>query len=88
VSARGKSLGAVLRAVREERGESRERLAVDAGLSVGTLARLELSQSDPTWNTVLAIADALGLKLAELGNLVDDAREASGAIEHPKGGDA
>jgi transcriptional regulator with XRE-family HTH domain len=79
---RGRPLGAVLRAVREERGESRERLAVDAGLTVGTLARLELGQSDPTWSTVLAIADALGLRLADLGKLVDDAREARGAIEH------
>lgn len=74
---RGSALGGVLRAVREERGESRERLAVDAGLTVGTVARLELGNSDPTWSTVVAIADVLGLTLAELGKLVD-AREVSG----------
>jgi transcriptional regulator with XRE-family HTH domain len=74
---RGSALGSVLRAVREERGESRERLAVDAGLTVGTVARLELGNSDPTWSTVVAIADVLGLTLAELGKLLD-AREVSG----------
>jgi transcriptional regulator with XRE-family HTH domain len=72
-------IGTILRAVREARGHTRERLAVDAGLSVGTLARVELDQSDPMWSTILAIADALDLKLAELGKLVDDARETSGA---------
>jgi transcriptional regulator with XRE-family HTH domain len=70
-------VGTILRAVREERGQTRERLAVEAGVSVGTLARLELDRSDPVWSTVLAIADALDLDLAELGKLVDQAREAS-----------
>jgi transcriptional regulator with XRE-family HTH domain len=70
-----KDLGGVLRAVREERGESRERLAVAAGLTVGTLARLELGQTDPVWSTILAVADALELKLANLGKLVEDTQE-------------
>ncbi len=69
----GRTLGPILRAVREERGKTRERLAVDAGLAAGTLARLELDKSDPCWNTITAVADALGLTLAELGKLVDDA---------------
>jgi transcriptional regulator with XRE-family HTH domain len=73
---RGEALGPVLRAIREERGETRERLAVRAGLSVGTLARLELAESDPGWSTIVAIADALGLTLAGLGKLMDDARRA------------
>jgi len=46
-------------------------------VSVGTLARLELDRSPPVWSTILAIADALDLELAELGKLVDQAREAS-----------
>ena len=75
------TVGAILRAVRETRGQTRERLAVDAGLSVNTLARLELDQSDPVWSTILAITDSLDLKLAELGKLVDQAREASGAVQ-------
>jgi transcriptional regulator with XRE-family HTH domain len=75
---RAKAVGSILRAVREERGQTRERIAVHASLAVGTLARLELDQSDPTWSTILAIANALDLKLAELGKLVDEAREANG----------
>jgi transcriptional regulator with XRE-family HTH domain len=73
-------LGTVLRRVREERLITREVLAVRAGLSVGTLARLELGSSDPTWSTVSAIADALRLSLRDLGALVEaeeDARERS-----------
>jgi transcriptional regulator with XRE-family HTH domain len=69
---RGKALGPVLRAVREERGKTREQLAVDAGLAVGTLAHLELDQSEPGWNTITAILDALGLTLADLAKLMDD----------------
>jgi transcriptional regulator with XRE-family HTH domain len=80
-----RTLGTVLRTVREQRGQTRERLAVDAGLSVGTLARMELGHSDPTWSTILAVAHALRLPLAELGGLVDNARKASSA---PKDGDA
>jgi transcriptional regulator with XRE-family HTH domain len=72
---RGKALGPILRAVREGSGETRERVAVTAGLSVGTLARIELDRSDPVWSTIVAIADALGLKLAELGKLMDHARQ-------------
>jgi transcriptional regulator with XRE-family HTH domain len=67
-------LGAVLRAVRDEQGQTRERVAVAAGLSVGTLARLELGLSDPTWSTIVAVADTLRLPLDELGVLLD-ARE-------------
>ncbi|HEV3047417.1 MAG TPA: helix-turn-helix transcriptional regulator [Solirubrobacteraceae bacterium] len=73
-------LGTVLRRVREERRITREVLAVRAGLSVGTLARLELGSSDPTWSTIAALAHALELSLEDLGALVEadeDARERS-----------
>jgi transcriptional regulator with XRE-family HTH domain len=73
-----RDLGGVLRAIREERGQSRERLAVAAGLTVGTLARLELGQTDPAWSTIVAVADALELKLADLAKLVEDARGSEG----------
>jgi transcriptional regulator with XRE-family HTH domain len=60
-----------VRQLREERGFSREVLAVAAGLTTGTLARLELGQSDPAWSTILAIADALKLTIAELAAAVE-----------------
>jgi transcriptional regulator with XRE-family HTH domain len=71
-------LGTVLRRVREERRITREVLAVRAGLTVGTLARLELGSSDPTWSTVSAIAHALELSLACLGALIEADEKAQG----------
>jgi transcriptional regulator with XRE-family HTH domain len=63
----------VLRRAREDRGLSREALALKATVTIGTLARLELGQSDPAWSTIVAVADALDLKLSALGALVEDA---------------
>lgn len=68
---RNRTLGATVRQLREERGLSREVLAVAAGLTTGTLARLELGQSDPAWSTILAVADALKLTIAELAAAVE-----------------
>ena len=59
------TLGTAVRALREERGISREVFAVNAGLTTGTLARLELGRSDPSWSTIRAIANALGMTAAE-----------------------
>ncbi|MGC2375369.1 MAG: helix-turn-helix transcriptional regulator [Solirubrobacteraceae bacterium] len=71
---RNPTLGATVRRLREERGFSREVLAVAAGVTTGTLARLELGQSDPAWSSVEAVADALGLSLAELAAAVESER--------------
>ncbi len=68
---RNRTLGTTVRQLREERGLSREVLAVNAGLTTGTLARLELGQSDPAWSTVLAVADALELTISELAATVE-----------------
>lgn len=65
------SLGVVFRRLREERGESQESLAYRAGITSGTLARLELGQSDPSWTTIRAIAEALGVSLAELAAAIE-----------------
>jgi transcriptional regulator with XRE-family HTH domain len=66
-----RTLGATVRELREARGLSREVLAVDAGLSTGTLARLELGKSDPPWSTVRAVAVALELTVSELASAVE-----------------
>jgi|GEM_PF-2837047 len=71
--ARAETVGGVLRRAREDRGLSREALALKATVTIGTLARLELGQSDPAWSTIVAVADALDLKLSALGALVEDA---------------
>lgn len=48
-----------LRALRGE--ESQERLAARAGISAGTVAKIEQGKVEPSWGTVLALADALGV---------------------------
>ncbi len=66
-----RALGVVLRKLREERGFSQEALAVHAGVTAGTLARLELGQSDPSWSTICAVAKALDVRLREIVTAVE-----------------
>jgi transcriptional regulator with XRE-family HTH domain len=68
------ALAAVLRELREASGRSQEDVAHIVGLTVGSYARIERGQSNPTWSTVRRIAAALGVSLGELGVAVE-ARE-------------
>lgn len=65
------NLARVLRAAREEQGRSQEALAHDAGLTVTALARIERSQVNPAWTTVLQITAALGFSLRELAERLE-----------------
>jgi len=65
------ALGRFLRRQRERRGISQETAAFHAGITTGTLARIELGQSDPAWSTVRAISSALQLTLVELAEGVE-----------------
>jgi FXSXX-COOH protein len=60
------ALAAAIRRMREERGMTREALAFRSGLTTGSVARVELSQSVPSWDTVRLLAKALGVTLAQL----------------------
>jgi transcriptional regulator with XRE-family HTH domain len=66
-----RALGEVLRACRKERGESQEEVGYRAGLTAGTVSRLELGEGCPEWATVRAIARALDLKLGDLGDQIE-----------------
>jgi transcriptional regulator with XRE-family HTH domain len=68
------ALAAALRRLREDRGMAQEALAFRSGISTGAIARIELEQSSPAWVTVRAIADALGVTLAELAAAVEAER--------------
>jgi transcriptional regulator with XRE-family HTH domain len=70
-----KALGAVIRRARLAKGASQEALAFHAGITTGTLQRLELGQSDPAWSTIRSVARALGLSLRELAAAVEAAGE-------------
>jgi XRE family transcriptional regulator, regulator of sulfur utilization len=64
-------LASVLRRMREERGLAREAVAFAAGVSTGSLTRIELGQSIPSWTTVRAVIAALEVSLEELGAEVE-----------------
>ena len=57
--------GRQLQKLREQSGLSREQLAKSAGLNTGSLANLENGARTPSWPTVQALADALGVSLDE-----------------------
>jgi transcriptional regulator with XRE-family HTH domain len=67
-------LGIVLRRLRAERGESQETLGYKAGITSGSLARIELGQSNPAWATVRDIAAALDVTMAYLASEVEKER--------------
>jgi transcriptional regulator with XRE-family HTH domain len=62
-----------LRAIREARGVSRERLAVAAGISSRTILRAELAQARPQPVVVAALAMALGVTVEALTKCDDPA---------------
>lgn len=68
------ALGVVLRQLRlREPKRSQEDVAFHAGLTAGALAKIELGRSSPEWRTVRNIAEALGVGLAELAEMIERA---------------
>ena len=59
------ALASALRRLREDRDLTREALAFHAGLTTGSLARIELGQSSPGWDTIRRVAKALGISLVD-----------------------
>jgi transcriptional regulator with XRE-family HTH domain len=58
---RADRFGARLRALREHAGLTQAQLAERAGLHTQGIVKLERGERKPAWETVLALADALGL---------------------------
>lgn len=59
-------LGAAIRKLREERGLSIEALAHRANLHWTYVSEIERGRRNPSWSVVCALADGLGVELAEL----------------------
>lgn len=57
-----------MKAAREQRGWTREKLAVEADVSYSTIVRMELGRA-PRWEHMVKIARALELSLDDLGAL-------------------
>jgi transcriptional regulator with XRE-family HTH domain len=50
---------------------TREALAFRSGITTGSLARIELGQSVPGWDTVRLVAEGLDISLVELSTEVE-----------------
>jgi transcriptional regulator with XRE-family HTH domain len=68
-------LGLALRQLREARDMTQERVSHAANLTLGAYGRIERSEVAPAWPTVRAIAQGLGISMAELGAEVDRQRQ-------------
>jgi transcriptional regulator with XRE-family HTH domain len=51
---------------------SQEGVAREAGLTVGSVARIERGEANPTWTSVRRILAALEVSLSELAGVLDD----------------
>jgi transcriptional regulator with XRE-family HTH domain len=67
-----RALGAAVRTLRLKAGMTQEGLAHASGLTFGTIARTELAQATPSWASVRAIVEALGVTWTELGAVIDE----------------
>ena len=62
-------------ALREQRGLSREQLAVWAGTSSSTVYRIEHGQNFPTFDHIVKLAGTLGVTLGELCTVAEGAEQ-------------
>jgi transcriptional regulator with XRE-family HTH domain len=53
---------------------TQEAVAQSAGITVAHLSGIERGHANPSWGAVVAIADALGSSMAEVGKIADKYR--------------
>jgi DNA-binding XRE family transcriptional regulator len=82
------ALAAALRRLREDRGLTREALAYNAGITTASLARIELAQSTPGWDTIRKLVDALKITISRLAAAVEAAEEGGGTSAMARSGRA
>jgi transcriptional regulator with XRE-family HTH domain len=66
------ALGAAIRAIRDERDLKQLDVAEDASVTVAHLSKIETGKVNPTWSTVQAIANALGVTITDLAARSED----------------
>lgn len=59
-----------IKSARRDKGMSQRDLAMTAGVSVGTVERMEKGVEGIAWNTVVEVASQLGLDPAEVFTIV------------------
>lgn len=60
------ALGAAIKALREKKEMKQQTLAEAAGIGVAHLSKIERGRGNPTWSTVVSIAEALDLSIIEI----------------------
>ena len=65
------ALGMALRELREEKTLSQENLAHRASVTARVVREVEKGRGNPTWATVVAVLEALGVSLAELAEKME-----------------
>jgi transcriptional regulator with XRE-family HTH domain len=65
------ALVAALKRLRHDHNWTQEGLAIEAGLTIAALSRIERGLTDPAWSSVRAIAKALDMGLSDLGSAVE-----------------
>jgi transcriptional regulator with XRE-family HTH domain len=65
-----------IRTLREAQQLTQEDVAYDAGITPGTLSRIEGGRANPTWTTVERIAEALDVSLVDLAQAIERAEGA------------
>ena len=61
-----KSLGQILRQLRQERGLSQEELALESGYHRTYISQLERGQKNPSLRTIFQLAEALEIEPSEI----------------------
>lgn len=69
------ALGRAIRELRLERDLTQEVLAHTAGITVGHLSKIERGQSNPTWETLVALTSALSVSMGDLGHRAEKRRQ-------------
>jgi transcriptional regulator with XRE-family HTH domain len=76
-------LGEAIRALRDERGLSQERLSLDSGVHRNYIGGIERAERRPTLATVARLASTLGVRASELVALAERHEPASCAASSP-----
>jgi transcriptional regulator with XRE-family HTH domain len=69
------ALGAAIRALRDARGATQQDTAQAANITVAHLSKIERGLTNPTWGTVVAIADALDSTVSEIAKRAESAQQ-------------
>jgi transcriptional regulator with XRE-family HTH domain len=70
-----RAFGRAVRVERARRGLRRAAVAADAGITSGTLGRIERGERDPIMSVSVRLAAALGVKAWELVKAMEEDRE-------------